>query len=236
MLRLCEIFKSIDGEANGWNGAGEQTLFIRLQGCNLRCKYCDTKHAQSCTSGDMTLMSLLDVAFQLPVKKVARYKKVTITGGEPLLQAEVWSLIDLCLSRELRVTVETNGTCWIPSPFLRIPEVRFIVDWKLPSAELVSGPEYNICNYGELRPYDVIKFVILTREDYSEAKELVNRYDDWSARKVLSIGFAAPCADDPTIPGRKELIEHILKDADERFQLQLQLHKILKAHWGIHVK
>ena len=109
-LRIVSIFDSVDGEANAFAGAGQPSTFIRLAGCNLRCSFCDTKYSY----GDGLEMGLDQAVEQV------RLPHVTITGGEPLLQAaDVRTLCQALVVGGKTVTIETNGTI---RPFDRVPD------------------------------------------------------------------------------------------------------------------
>lgn len=134
MLRINNIFESISGEAGGFL-QGTWTSFIRLQGCNLRCSYCDTPQAQN--SGTvaasqagavhkeegytLTVESLLEVPLR---------QRVLITGGEPLLQPDTMQLLRELLDRGHSIQVETNGSRTIPP----LPRIHWVIDRKTPSS------------------------------------------------------------------------------------------------------
>ncbi|MHA1289810.1 MAG: 7-carboxy-7-deazaguanine synthase QueE [Candidatus Thorarchaeota archaeon] len=232
-LNVQAIFDSIDGEANGFSGAGQLTTFIRLKGCNLKCDYCDTEYSQSSEPENwMTVDEIL--------QKI-HFPKVTITGGEPLLQ-EV-GLKELC--RKLiyyrhngvyhKVSIETNGSI-VPTDFTH--SLRYIVDFKLPSSGVIDKMDF--AAFSTLRPVDVIKFVISDMEDYRAAKTLIFEHPNWKARKVFSPVMeikeipkvGASCMDaypienivDTTWPRR--LAEMMIRDRVGA-QFSLQIHKIL---------
>jgi len=215
-LNVQAIFNSIDGEVNGFHGAGELCTFIRLRGCNLRCSYCDTKYAQDgeITGTQMTVKQIMDFPGLL--------SKVTITGGEPLLQRNMMlKLVEKLISKGHRITIETNGT-QIPLPPSNL-NLRYVMDYKLPSSEVCDQmiPQA----FEALMPVDVIKFVIADYNDFYYARDLVIK-NKWLARIVFS----------PMISNNKlyntwvaELAELMLHDSKlfENVQYSLQLHKIL---------
>jgi len=216
ILLLNEIFVSIDGEVNRFCQGGFST-FIRLAGCNLHCKYCDTAYAQDRSSGTIWLVEKV-------IEKVEELNcpKVTITGGEPLLQAKaVLSLVQqLVFWSGCEVTLETNGSLDY-SDFCRLQESgRFglVVDYKLPS----SGQEDKMMmeQYVLLGSHDWVKFVILCKEDYWRALEV---------RKTLaSVGLRANIAFSPVydLLDPRDLISWMRRD--EVFEhVNLQLHKIV---------
>ncbi len=205
-VNVCETFESIQGEST-W--AGLLCFFIRLSGCNLRCKYCDTTHAY--TSGR-------DVEIAKLTEEVAASKAaiVEITGGEPLLQPGFRELaIQLRDSTGKPILVETNGSLDISV----VPdEVITIMDVKCPG----SGQSHamNLANIKRLRSKDEVKFVLSDRADYDWAKDFVLTHDLTSicGAVLFSPVFGLLKADD--------LGKWIVKDGLP-VRLQMQLHKIV---------
>jgi 7-carboxy-7-deazaguanine synthase len=211
MLTINEIFHSIQGESTH---AGRPCVFVRLTACDLRCTWCDTPYAF--TEGHK--MPVDDV-----VADVLRYgcEVVEITGGEPLLQREVYGLMEALLARGLTVMLETGG-------HIRIDQVPAavikVVDVKCPG----SGEEARNCwdNMALLAPHDEVKFVLRDRADYDYAKDVVARYALPSrCRAVLFSPVHG------TLPPR-ELAAWILEDR-LTVRLQLQAHKYI---WGAEVR
>lgn len=158
VMKVNEIFVSVDGEVNCL-GQGHPSTFIRLQGCNLRCKYCDTLYAQSEEGADeMGIPEILERMNEIACPKI------TITGGEPLVQAETHALVDVLIEEGFVVSMETNGS--LPLTGLN-PVLDVVMDWKLQS----SGAQDNMLtsNLALLKPTDWLKFVIADIDDYAEA-------------------------------------------------------------------
>ena len=204
-LTISEIFDSIQGEST-W--AGVPCTFIRLAGCHLRCKWCDT--AYTFTGGDKLTQSQV-----LARVNDANRTIVEVTGGEPLLQTAVYPLLDALLVREHPVLLETSGSLDIS----KVPkEVHRIVDMKAPSSGVVDRNCYE--NLHLLDDRDEIKIVILDRVDYEWAKELVqSRLGQTRARAIV---FSP-------VQGRLEpakLSKWVLEDG-LAVRLGLQLHKII---------
>ena len=216
MLNVFSIFESIDGEVNSF-GQGACTIFIRLAGCNLRCTYggsgCDTKMAQLSQSG--TKMENADV-----IQKVFEYKsnKVTITGGEPLLQMGELSLVlDTLRAQNYKITLETNGTI-NPQPIIHLVD-SLIMDCKI-GHELNS--EYFRCLLN--RTCDWIKFVVWDMNSFLKActhKEYLEKYCCPDSR------FAFSPVTSQLSP--KKLLEWIFKYVDNlsNTSLNVQLHKLI---------
>jgi len=226
-LNVQAIFDSIDGEANGFYGAGELTTFIRLKGCNLNCIYCDTTYAQNSKPENWIAVD--------EIMKQVHFPKVTITGGEPLLQrTNLLPLVETLLVNGYDVSIETNGT---ELPFAEIDtsfrRLRYIVDFKLPSSGMMEYMKSMV--FASLCATDVIKFVISNEEDYGYAKMLILEHPRWVARKVFS----------PVVEYEKDCnpqYVHIPKVLDMRWprqlakmmiqdkvnaQFSLQIHKVL---------
>jgi 7-carboxy-7-deazaguanine synthase len=206
MLRVTEIFASIQGETSY---VGLPFAFVRLTGCNLRCRYCDTTYAYD-GGEEFSLEEILSrvEAFGIP--------RITVTGGEPLLQPEAFGLVTAFLDRGFTVLVETNGT--VPLGPLD-PRAVKIMDVKCPG----SGEERKMLweNFSALTPRDEVKFVIASEEDYRYAKEILARTCGKAPFTVLlspAFGFLAP-----------ETLAGWMVGDRLAARFQLQLHKLV---WG----
>ena len=179
---ITEIFKSIQGEGTR---AGLPCIFVRLTGCNLRCVWCDTAYA-FLGGTKMTVEQVLARVAELAGGKV---RLVEITGGEPLLQEDVFPLAEKLLEAGYAVMVETSGE----RPIERLPrEVIKIVDVKCPD----SGEEetFRLENLEAFGAEDEIKFVISSRRDYEFARAFTARHElDSRVRQVLF----SPVFEDP---------------------------------------
>jgi 7-carboxy-7-deazaguanine synthase len=147
-MRIHSIFRSIDGEVNRY-GQGTWCTFVRLQGCNLKCIFCDTVDSRNRRKGFS--MDVLTVS-----KKVEEmgHKKVTITGGEPMMQAQhVYDLSRLLDGAGYQVTIETNGSL----PLIGY-HPSWVVDWKLANSDMSEHMDMD-CFTG-LREQDFVKFVV----------------------------------------------------------------------------
>ncbi|MBU4178187.1 MAG: radical SAM protein [Desulfurivibrionaceae bacterium] len=204
-LQLSEIFYSIQGESSL---AGYPCLFFRLSGCNLRCSYCDAKYTYEEPATPTPLGTLLTEA--------ARYPNalIEITGGEPLLQEEVYPLMDALLAAGRTVLLETNGSLCIA----RVPkEVVKIVDLKCPDSTMAE--KMNLANLDLLAPHDEVKFVVNSRGDYDWARAMMRKHRLAEKAKVILspvLGRLAPAL----------LAQWLMADALPA-RLQLQLHTLL---------
>ena len=206
MLQVTEIFASIQGETSH---IGLPFTFVRLTGCNLRCRYCDTTYAYE--GGEE--FSIQEIVSRVEIFGIPR---VTVTGGEPLLQPEAFDLVTAFLDREFVVLVETNGT--VPLKSLD-PRAVKVMDVKCPG----SGEDRKTIweNFSTLTARDEVKFVVASEDDYRYAKEIMGKYCRKSPFSVLlspASGFLPP----------EKLAGWMVGDGlSARFQLQL--HKIV---WG----
>jgi 7-carboxy-7-deazaguanine synthase len=204
MLKINEIFKSIQGESSH---TGLPCIFVRLTGCNLRCTYCDTEYAFY----EGREMSVADV-----VKAVegCGISLVEITGGEPLLQKEVYSLMQALLEKKYTVMLETGGSLSLDA----VPEaVIKVMDLKCPSSG--EEPRNHYANLGQLTFQDEVKFVIQTREDYDWCKKILIEYSIPEKTQVLF----SPVYEKLDL---KDLAKWILAD-NLSVRLQTQLHKVI---------
>ena len=212
-MKIAEIFRSIDGEVNRY-GQGVITTFIRLAGCNLNCDYCDTIIDLKKVK-DMTIDEILSYVLHWG-------KKITITGGEPLLQCQdVLNLIDRLLEKDFQITVETNGSFYVPYSYLRKPNLGWVFDYKLTFPEqmkcesMIGAPAHNF-----------IKIVIKSESDYQEAVAIKNYF--------YEMGCKATFAFSPAMTPNKEflfspnaLLQKLIEDGLYDVVINVQLHKLI---------
>ncbi len=205
-LRLTEIFYSIQGESSA---AGRPCVFVRLSRCNLRCTWCDTTY--SFKGGDKR--SIDDVK-----DEVASYgcKLVEITGGEPLLQPTVHTLMTELCDEGYEVMIETSGSLDIAPIDDR---VKVIMDLKPPGSGEVDKNLWE--NIDALQPKDEVKFVILDRTDYEWSVQNVREYD---LTERCSVIFSPVHG----VMDAHQLSMWILED-QLPIRLGLQLHKFLEV-------
>ena len=160
-LVVCETFASLMGESTR---AGVPAFFIRLTGCNLRCRYCDTAYAYEGGS-PMTVGALTDLARAQP------HRLALVTGGEPLLQAETPALLTELLDAGFTVCLETNGSLPIGAVDGR---VHRILDIKCPGSGMADHNDYT--NLYQLTSRDEIKFVVADRLDFTWALKIIKHF------------------------------------------------------------
>jgi 7-carboxy-7-deazaguanine synthase len=205
MLTVNEIFHSIQGESRR---AGEPCVFVRLTACDLRCSWCDTPYAFY----EGKKRSVEDV-----IAEVERFRcpLVEITGGEPLLQEDVYPLMEQLIARGLTVMLETGGHRSIA----RVPAgVHRIVDVKCPGSGEAHRNHWE--NLDAVGGGDEVKFVIKDRADYEYARDVVARHD-LSARTGAVLFSPVHGLMDARL-----LSEWVLADR-LAVRLQLQLHKFI---------
>lgn len=210
MLYLDDIFVSIQGESTD---AGLPCVFVRLFGCNVKCSYCDQPQ---------NARNRKRVSVENLVKLIKEYhvRNVCITGGEPLIQQEIYSVVYELLSEDYRVSIETNGCIAIEESYNR--SYKYIMDVKCPS----SGVSHKnvLSNLANLKAQDEVKFVIADEEDYKFALHILRSYP--TKAKILF----SPMFDENEKPViSQELIDWILRDRLHYVRVQIQLHKILKV-------
>jgi 7-carboxy-7-deazaguanine synthase len=221
---ITEIFKSIQGEGTR---AGLPCIFVRLTGCNLRCTWCDTAYAFH-GGKKMAVDEVLARVDELASRREGTQGSSTVvplvelTGGEPLLQEEIYPLAEKLLAAGYTVMIETSGE----RPVSRLPkDVIKIVDVKCPDSG--EADTFDPSNLEALGEQDEVKFVLSTRRDYEFAREFTAQHR--LAQRVRAVLFS-PVFDDPQGKWQglepRTLVEWILADGLP-VRLGLQLHKFV---------
>ena len=207
VLKVCEVFFSIQGEGPL---IGFPTFFIRLFGCNLNCSWCDTNYAKPPNEfKEVSIKEIIKVW-----QNTSQSPYVTITGGEPLIQENVYPLIKKLISLGASVSLETNGSIKLD----KVPkEVIKVMDVKTPSSGMDKFNLYENFNYLEKK--DAIKFVIKDKEDFNFSIEIVKKYELlYKAQVIFS-------------PVYKELepgkLARWILETRLPIRMQIQLHKYL---------
>ncbi len=210
LYKVVELFTSINGEGQRM---GQPSVFVRFQGCNLSCSYCDTSWANE-QGAEYRLLSGGEIREEILSTGI---RNVTLTGGEPLLQENIGELLFL-LSKEpsLSIEIETNGSISI-EPYL-YRNCHFTLDYKLPGSGMESPMDTG--NYRFLTMEDTVKFVCSDRNDLERARQVIEKFRLSAVCKVyLSPVFGRI---DP-----KEIAAFLLEHKMNRVSLQLQIHKII---------
>ena len=202
-LLVHEIYASIQGESTY---AGLPCSFVRLTGCPLRCRWCDTPHAFT-EGSPMTLPEIVRRAVELGPRLVE------VTGGEPLAQPECDALLTALADRSLTVLLETSGAISIATVD---PRVVVVLDLKCPSSGEAESNDYE--NLDRLKPADEVKFVVGTRDDF-----------DWAVSTIRARGLLTrPVLMSPVfgeLP-HAELARWIL-ETGLPIRCQVALHKVI---------
>ena len=204
MIKVNEIYLSVQGESTH---TGLPCIFIRLTGCNLRCSWCDTAYAFH-EGKNMSIDEIL--------QKVENFgiHLVEITGGEPLMQDNVYTLMRRLIENGYKVMLETGGSISLE----RVPkDVIKIMDLKCPGSG--EQEKNNLDNLKLLAPHDEVKFVILDKKDYEWSRDIIKKYKINETAHIL----LSPVFDKLEL---KEMVKWILEDRLP-VRLQTQLHKII---------
>ncbi len=211
MLRVTEIFRSIQGESTH---AGRPCTFVRLTGCPMRCTWCDSEY--TFTGGehftiDQVMRTVRDFGCQL----------VEVTGGEPLAQSKAFDLIRRLCDENYEVLIETGGYV---STAQVDPRAKIILDVKCPASGEAERNDWT--NLQRLRAdRDEVKFVVVNREDWDFARKIIGEYDLESRAKAILISPAWDQIDLQRLAGW-------IAESGLQVRMQLQLHKYI---WGADV-
>ena len=204
MIKINEIYLSVQGESTH---TGLPCIFVRLTGCNLRCSWCDTAYAFH----EGTNMSIDEI-----LQKVESFgiHLIEITGGEPLMQDNVYTLMRRLIEKGYKVMLETGGSISLE----RVPkDVIKIMDLKCPGSG--EQEKNNLDNLKLLVPHDEVKFVILDKKDYEWSRDIIKKFKINETAHIL----LSPVFDKLEL---KEMVKWILEDRLP-VRLQTQLHKII---------
>jgi 7-carboxy-7-deazaguanine synthase len=204
-MHINDIFYSIQGEGNL---SGLPTIFIRTAGCNLRCNYCDTTEAYQ----KGTEHSIDEIIGKI---RAFNCNMVCITGGEPLLQKQIYSLIDHLIDNHYHCSIETNGSINIKQ-LTEFEPLLISMDLKCPCSQMHN--QNKLENIALLRKQDQLKCIIETVEDYQYAKNILQHYQPVCTRYMQPVWGSSV----------EDLADRILKD-NLSVRLGIQLHKII---WG----
>ncbi len=204
IMKINEMFYSIQGESSF---VGYPTFFVRTTGCNLRCTYCDTQYAYY-EGSDLEIDAIVDSA----VKSGAKH--VCLTGGEPLLQKDIYQLMKALLQKQFVVSLETSGS----KSIAEVPEdIKIILDVKTPDSG--AADSFWAENLKFIRPSTEFKFVVCSERDLEWSENFCRQHQIFGKNMVLySPSYGKMDA--------RWLAEKILQQKSEA-RLQLQLHKYI---------
>jgi 7-carboxy-7-deazaguanine synthase len=212
MLRVTEIFRSIQGESTH---AGRPCTFVRLTGCPMRCVWCDSEYTFS--GGDHFSID----AIMTQVNSFG-CKLVEVTGGEPLAQKECFALVERLCNDGFEVLVETGG--YVSTQGLD-PRAKVILDIKCPASGEEARNDWS--NLERLRPdKDEVKFVIADETDWTYARRVIQEKElETRANAVL----ISPAWGQVNL----EELANWIAGSGLNVRMQLQLHKYI---WGPEVR
>ncbi len=203
-MRICEIFRSIQGEGLTM---GVPTVFVRAVGCNLRCAWCDTMYSMD-GGTEMTVPEIME--------KVGTCRTVCVTGGEPMLQKDILELLDALLKTGKKVVLETNGSVDLKD-VPDHPEMMISMDIKCPSSGM--SDRMLDSNIPLLRMKDQLKFIIKDQADFDYA---VGYLKEHTVRTNVIFGPVGGT-------DRLEWLVQSVLDNNVDARVLPQLHKII---WG----
>jgi len=216
MYKIVEIFDSIEGEGAR---SGMTATFIRFAGCNMRCSYCDTTYA---LFSEPTPCHFTEMTAEQIMNKI-HFQRVTLTGGEPLCQPDIKTIINDLDTRGIEINIETNGSFDVSD--FRTPHTFFTIDYKLPS----SGMERHMClsTFLNLEAKDVIKFVIGNNEDITRTIQVISEIQSHYLPHHMPSVYLGAVAESfsPRLLAQAMLSRPELKDT----RLQVQLHKVINV-------
>jgi 7-carboxy-7-deazaguanine synthase len=208
MLSLVEIVDSLQGEGKY---TGIPTTFIRLYGCNLYCSFCDSEYARNGKRRNASIETIMNAVYKL------KNKHVCITGGEPLLQDDIYPLIYELVDRQYIVSIETNGSIEIEMDTYN-RSFSYCMDVKTPSSKMAYKNKYS--NLARLLSKDEVKFVISDFEDFMYAIGVIKQYPT-----KASVIFS-PCFKDGE-SNAKEIASWMMDNDIPNVRLGMQLHRII---------
>ena len=225
-MRINEIFESISGEAGLTISQGAVCTFVRLQGCNLECTYCDTKHSRGQKNNEMTIDQIKKEIEQ------KNNKKILITGGEPLLQKdELMKLLLWLFKNNYIVQIETNGTIPIPYQYPVAASwntnLSYIIDYKTHTSGMVRHTSTINKVYGNLENTNsILKFVIGNGQDIVDAARLIKTLNKkgYKGDFIISPMHADISSINWIRSAFKQCLSRVLAN---QLIFSLQLHKIL---------
>lgn len=204
-LNIIEQFASVQGETSY---TGLPTTFIRLAACNLRCTWCDTTYSFG-RGTPASIQSLIDQTVQNGCRHVC------ITGGEPLLQKNVHSLMTSLCDLGFNLSIETGGSLPIQDIDQR---VKVILDLKCPGSGMSHKNDWN--NIPFLKSGDEVKFVLMHREDYDWALDVCKKHQLFDQNYEILLSPVHNQLDSQT------LVKWIVEDKLP-VRLNLQIHKFI---------
>ncbi len=217
-MRVNEIFYSLQGE--GFL-AGVPSVFVRLAGCPLRCRWCDTKYAQDAAAGDNRSVAEI-------VRAVKKWpcRHIVITGGEPMIDAELPKLARGLKVADKHITIETAGIAYIPDMPCDLMSISPKLSNSTPQdAKLAAGHDrsrIDLAVLGELiEHYDYqLKFVVDSQNDIAEIQETLGKLENVDAQRVMLMPQAATRGE---LLSKSPMVADLCKSTGFAFSQRLQV-------------
>lgn len=206
-MKVNEIFDSIDGEGIY---AGQLATFIRVSGCNMRCRYCDTTYAFNCGNE----LSVNEIVSKV---KSLNNRHITLTGGEPLIHKDIDILIKELCQRNYIVNIETNGSVDVK----RFQNENTIITMDYKTISSGENSTMNRERIESLRSYDVLK-IVCKESDFDDVKDMIKNTD------IKSYIYLSPIYNEIEPVKIVEFLKELRdKKITSSARIQLQLHKII---------
>ena len=226
--KIFSIFHSISGEYTGLWEQGTWAYFVRMSGCNLNCRYCDTEASIDGTHyKEMDVVEVVNTLENHRKTSSTSTSNLIITGGEPLIQNDfVFALIDRLVIMGYKIAVETNGSVFpdIPETF-HVPD-SFVFDYKMPCSgemsKMLSFDNFtNIVNRYDSAKH-LIKFVVQTEEDFLSAIHLIRKMKEKFEGGKHPQFIVSPC-----LPLTGKRLYELMCRCNFYIPINLQLHKFI---------
>ncbi len=222
-MKISELFFSIQGEGEL---TGIPSVFVRTSGCNLRCRWCDTKYSSWTPEGE-------NVDIEELVEKVCSYpaRHVVITGGEPMIAKDIKEFVDFLKQSGKHITIETAGTIAPNGIQCDLASISPKLSDSTPEKSEISEEwierhdstriDYNILNEW-IDSYEFqLKFVVSRREEINEVKCIIDKIEsDILPEKVLLMPEGT---DSETIHSRYDMLVDLCKENGFRMCNRLHL-------------
>jgi 7-carboxy-7-deazaguanine synthase len=187
-VQIAEIFYSIQGEGRL---AGMPSVFIRTSGCNLRCVWCDTPYTSWAPEGERWSVGKI-------LREVAKHpsRHVVVTGGEPLLAAEIEELTAKLRTQGAHVTIETAATLFKPVTcdlLSMSPKLAHSTPWRRAKGKFAKIHEAKRLNFEVMQRFIdryeyQLKFVVNERQDFAEIEKILEKLEGAQPSRVLIMG------------------------------------------------
>ncbi len=217
-MRVSEIFYSLQGE--GFL-AGVPSVFVRLAGCPLRCRWCDTKYGWDETAGS-------HYSIEKIVRAVEQYqsKFVVLTGGEPMINSDLPQLVEKLKKSGKHITIETSGIAFIPELPCDLMSISPKLSNSMPDdaklAAIHEDSRLDIAVLAELLAhYEYqLKFVVDSQADLPEIQQTIEEIGNIDLEKVMLMPQAGTRDE---LLEKSEMVAELCKQTSFAFCQRLQI-------------